>query len=111
MIILVGDIGGTHSRIAYCTFEGGQAECVVEEIYPSIEYHSLDAIVGKFVASYGKRSKRACFAVPGPVRDGRVQTTNLPWTVDASRLEQGLALKTGAIITDLEAIAYRVDVL
>lgn len=111
MIILVGDIGGTHSRIAYCAFEGGQAECVVEEIYPSIEYHSLDAIVGKFVASYGKRSKRACFAVPGPVRDGRVQTTNLPWTVGASRLEQDLGLKTVALINDLEAIAFGIDVL
>ena len=120
-ITLIGEIrddypGRGHRRYPQhespiVTFEGGQAECVVEEIYPSIEYHSLDAIVGKFVASYGRRSKRACFAVPGPVRDGRVQTTNLPWTVGASRLEQDLGLKTVALINDLEAIAFGIDVL
>ncbi len=111
MIILVGDIGGTHSRIAYYDFETSQLKFLVEEIYPSVDYTSLDAIVRKFVASHGVKSKQACFGVAGPVRDGRVRATNLPWTVDASRLAQQLALKTVTLINDLEAIAYSVDVL
>jgi len=111
MIILAGDIGGTHSRIAYCNFEKGQLELLVEETYPSADYTGLDEIVGKFVASHGQTSTQACFGVAGPVHDGRVRITNLPWIVDAFRLEQGLALGPVTIINDLEAIAYSVDVL
>ena len=107
MIILAGDIGGTHSRIEYFTSEGGQLGCVAEESYPSADYTSLDAIVTKFVASHGAKGKHACFGVAGPVRNGQVKATNLPWTVDASRLAHGLALKNVTLINDLEAIAYR----
>ena len=111
MMILTGDIGGTHSRIAYYGLEKGHLEFLVEEIYPSGEYTGLDEIVREFTASHGENSTQACFGVAGPVRNGRVRVTNLPWIVDASRLEQELALKTVTIINDLEAIAYSIDVL
>jgi len=111
VIILVGDIGGTHSRLAYYNVGRGGLDCFVKEIYPSVDYNSLDAIVGKFVATHGARSGLVCLAVAGPVRDGQVRTTNLPWVVDASRLAQTLALKAVTLINDLEALAYAVDVL
>jgi glucokinase len=111
MNILVGDIGGTHSRIAYCDFDKDQFKLLVEEIYPSIDYAGLEDIVGKFTATHGERSTQACFGVAGPVRNGRSQITNLPWSVDASRLEQSLGLKNLIIINDLEAIAYGIDLL
>ena len=90
MIILVGDIGGTHSRIAYYEFDTSQLKFLFEEIYPSADYPGLEAIVRKFVASHGVKSTQACFGVAGPVRDGRVRTTNLPWTVDGFCLAQQL---------------------
>ena len=111
MIILVGDIGGTHSRIAYYDVENGQLDFLVEEIYPSVDYTGLDAIVRDFVATHGARSGLACFAVAGPVRNGQVRTTNLPWIVDASELAREGSLKSVSLINDLEAIAYAVDVL
>ena len=111
MIILAGDIGGTHSRIAYYNDDGDKLECLVKEIYSSVDYSSLDAIVGKFVATHGAKSRQVCFAVAGPVRDGQVRTTNLPWTVDAKQLGRALALKNVILLNDLEAIAYAVGVL
>lgn len=106
MIILAGDIGGTHSRIAYFASEGGQLKCVAEETYPSADYTGLDAIVTKFVANHGAKSKRACFGVAGPVRNGQVKATNLPWTMDASRLAHRLAareIRSGAALLKREA--------
>jgi hypothetical protein len=38
MIILVGDIGGIHSRIAYYEFDTSRLKFLVEEIYPSVQY-------------------------------------------------------------------------
>jgi len=111
MTILVGDIGGTHTRLAYYDFEMGQLEFLAEQIYPSSDYPGLDEIVREFVATHKGKIAQACFAVAGPVHDGRAKFTNLPWIVDVARLEQALAMRTVTIINDLEAVAYSVDVL
>ena len=57
MIILAGDIGGTHSRIAYFASEGGQLKCVAEETYPSADCTSLDAIVTKSRSPRSRETK------------------------------------------------------
>jgi len=46
------------------------------------------------------------FAIAGPVKDGRVATTNLAWIVDAARLARQLDLRAIALINDLEAIGH-----
>jgi glucokinase len=110
MIILAGDIGGTHSRIAYFAVEHHKINCIAEESYRSADYESLDAIVTKFVKTHPEEPVHACFGVAGPVHDGRVKVTNLPWTVEASLLARELGLRV-TLINDLEAIAYSVPLL
>ena len=53
----------------------------------------------------------ACFGVPGPVIDQRVQPTNVDWAVDARELQAKLKLKHVHLLNDLEAMAYVVPVL
>jgi glucokinase len=48
----------------------------------------------------------ACFGVPGPVRDGRLRLTNLPWTLDSRELATGLGIQHVFLINDLEANGY-----
>jgi glucokinase len=50
----------------------------------------------------------ACFGVPGPVRDGRLRLTNLPWTLDSRELSLGLGITHVFLINDLEANGYGV---
>ena len=50
----------------------------------------------------------ACFGVPGPVRDGRLRLTNLPWTLDSRELSAGLGIQHVFLINDLEANGYGV---
>jgi glucokinase len=47
-----------------------------------------------------------CFGVPGPVRDGRLKLTNLPWTLDARDLQRTLGIQHIFLINDLEANGY-----
>lgn len=56
---------------------------------------------------------RACFAVAGPVINGRVKTTNLPWIIEERLLAQELNLNLNSIhlINDLEAIARAIPIL
>ncbi len=50
----------------------------------------------------------ACFGVPGPVRDGRLRLTNLPWTLDSRELAKNLQIDHVFLINDLEANGYGV---
>lgn len=110
-MILAGDIGGTNTRLGLFEWESGRIKPVVVNTYHSKEYPSLDDIVGQFTLEHSLPFEQACFAIAGPVGEGRVATTNLAWVVDAVRLAGSLKLKTVALINDLEAIGYGIGEL
>jgi len=105
-MILAGDIGGTNARLAYFQKQNGHLTVAAEGVFPSREHRGLDEIVAKFVETQGTPPDAACFGVAGPVRNGRVETSNLPWTVEASRLASELHLPSTLLINDLEANAW-----
>jgi glucokinase len=53
----------------------------------------------------------ASFDVAGPVINGHVKTTNLPWVLDESTLANDLNLKAAHLMNDLEAVARAVPAL
>ena len=110
-MILAGDIGGTNTRLALFTQQGGRLEAVVEDTFASREHPNLTAIVKKFLSSRNVSVEIACFGVAGPVQRGRTQATNLPWLVDARRLEQELRIHTVHLLNDLEAAAHAIALL
>ena len=112
-MLLAGDIGGTKTDLAIFSIEAGPHSPVAETKVHSADYPSLQAIAKEFLAKTKKPVDRACFAVAGPVINGRVKTTNLPWVVDEPSLanELNLNLKSVQIINDLEAIARAVPIL
>ena len=101
-MILAGDIGGTNSRLAFFDVADGQLKIVTESIYPSKEARGLDEIVVKFVKAAGHKADIATFGIAGPVRNGRVETSNLPWVVESKRLADELGLKTSGSSTTLK---------
>ena len=40
----------------------------------------------RFLDESKERPEAACFGIAGPVRNGRVETSNLPWVIEQSRL-------------------------
>jgi glucokinase len=105
-MILAGDIGGTNARLAYFQIQDGRPTVAAQGVFPSREHRGLDEIVAQFVKSQGTPPAIACFGVAGPVRNGKVETSNLPWTVEASRLAAELQLPSVFLINDLEANAW-----
>ncbi len=111
MLVLAGDIGGTSTRLAYFDTAGGKLALLIEARFPSREAGSLEEIVGHFALAHGLAAERACFGIAGPVRQGRVRTPNLPWSVDATQLGRTLGIEEVLLINDLEANAYGIDLL
>jgi len=110
-MILAGDIGGTHTRLAFFESVNGHFRLVSSAVFPSREYQGLDAIVCKFVDETGNRPDAACFGIAGPVRHGRVETSNLPWIIESTRLAQELKISRALLINDLEANAWGIATL
>jgi glucokinase len=110
-MILAGDIGGTHARLAYFQPQNGHLRLVSERTFPSREHSELGEIVSKFLDDSGARPEAACFGIAGPVRNGRVETSNLPWVIEQSRLAKQIHLPATLLINDLEASAWGIGAL
>ncbi len=110
-MILAGDIGGTNARLAYFQPQNGHLRLVSERVFPSREHSELGEIVSKFLADSGTRPDAACFGIAGPVRNGRVETSNLPWVIEQARLAKQIQLPATLLINDLEASAWGVAAL
>jgi glucokinase len=103
-MILAGDVGGTKVHLALYDFNNGKLTYKRENRFPAKEYSGLEAIVREFLAS--DQATAACFGVPGPVRDGRLRLTNLPWTLDSRELAANLGIAHVFLINDIEANWY-----
>jgi glucokinase len=105
-MILAGDVGGTKVDLALYDFSNGKLNYTRDKVFPAKEYSGLEAIVREFLAA--DKVTAACFGVPGPVRDGRLRLTNLPWTLDSRELASDLGIDHVFLINDLEANGYGV---
>ncbi len=92
-MILAVDIGGTKTRVALFERVEGRLARRAEKSFPSQEHAGLESIVRLFQEEHPGRPLCASFGVAGPVRDGRSETTNLPWLVDSRRLADLLGLE------------------
>ena len=110
-MILAGDIGGTNARLAYFQPQNGHLRLVSERVYPSREHSELGEIVTQFLDDSHTRPEVACFGIAGPVRNGRVETSNLPWVIEQSRLARQIHLPATLLINDLEASAWGIGAL
>ncbi len=109
-MILAGDIGGTNSRLAYFQPQNGHLRLVSERVFPSREHAELGEIVTRFLDDSGSHPEVACFGIAGPVRNGRVETSNLPWVIEQGRLAKQIHTAT-LLINDLEASAWGIGAL
>jgi glucokinase len=105
-MILAGDVGGTKVHLALYDFINGKLEYSRDQRYAAKEYSGLEEIVREFLSA--QKVTAACFGVPGPVRNGRLRLTNLPWTLDSHELSVSLGITHVFLINDLEANGYGV---
>jgi len=113
-MILAGDVGGTKVHLALYNFAGGRLKPVRDEKFPAHEFATLDAVVERFFSGKSDERKEiaaACFGCPGPVRNGRLKLTKLPWTLDERDLQRSLSIEHIFLINDLEANGYGIPEL
>lgn len=110
-MVIAGDIGGTKTDLAIYSRESGPHTPLAQTEVHSADYPSLEAMVREFLAQVKMSVDVASFDVAGPVINGHVKTTNLPWVLDEQTLAHDLDLKAAHLMNDLEAVARAVPAL
>lgn len=107
-VILVGDVGGTTTKLALL-----DEKLAFQEIrrYASREHDSLNHIVREFLSSRAQTVTHAGFGIAGPIRAGSVRTTNLPWVVEAAELARLIGVTDVLLINDIEATGHGIGAL
>ena len=110
-MLLAGDVGGTKTDLAIFSVEGGPHVPLIEAKVHTADYPSLQALARDFLDKTKIAVDLACFDVAGPVINGQVKVTNLPWQIDQVSLARDLNLKFVHLLNDLEAVARSVPIL
>ena len=115
--VLAGDIGGTKTILRLTDLPSKGKASLFQEKYPSAKYPDLVPMVREFLAAaetaLGEKQtpEKACFAIAGPVVNNTAKLTNLPWLLEAHRLERDLGISKVSLINDFAAVGYGVVAL
>jgi glucokinase len=108
-MIIAGDVGGTKARIGLFERRAGKVELIVSDQYASKDFSSLEEILTKFLSTYKtsitSRLEAACFGLPGPVVNGRIKVTNLPWEVVQAEVGNHIKVYKTKLVNDLVSTA------
>jgi len=107
-LILAVDVGGTKTLMSLFY----ENNCDLVEIktsrFSSRDYSSLKDIIHEFLKEHDQTPKTASFGIPGPVENGVVKSTNLPWVIDEKDLIKDTGIPTIKLMNDLVATAYSI---
>lgn len=108
-MILVGDIGGTRSRLALADAQNRLHDVGV---FDNDAHADFDSLLADYLAKTKAGADGACLAVAGPIADdGRsARLTNRDWRIDLARLEQRFGLSHSRLVNDFAAAAMGVTV-
>lgn len=107
-LLMAGDVGGTKTLMGLFRVNNGNPVAIMTKKYVSCDFDSLEAIIKDFL----KECKctgiplAAAFGIPGPVENGIVKSTNLPWVLNEKKLSKKTGIPKVKLINDLVATAY-----
>lgn len=105
---LIGDIGGTNTRLALVD-AGTRWERL--ETYANDDFDSFADAVTAYLEATGADPQAAAFAVAGPVRNGEAALTNRDWKISARALTNRFGLSDCQVVNDFSGVALGVPAL
>lgn len=109
MRCLVGDIGGTNSRLAMADISGRHVELQHIRRYRNADHADFTAIARDYLQTSPCDS--VCLAVAGPTDGKHVRFTNLDWEIHAEALSRALHIPEVRLINDFSAVGWSLDTL
>ena len=108
MLILVGDIGGTNTRLRLVEVRESEQVIIAQGDYPSQKFATFIDVLNEFKSEYEVPANidAVCMAIAGPVKSSVVSVTNLPWLISEAELSRYFNTSNVYLINDFIAISY-----
>lgn len=110
-MILAADIGGSKTLVGYFAVERPRPRLVSVRSVRTLDYDDLPSLLTAALGPIDPRVSVVALGVAGPVVDGQVTMTNVPWRVRAAEVVAATGVEHLRLLNDLEAMAYAVPVL
>ncbi len=104
--MLAGYISGATVELARVKESESGVKLYNQTTYNSRDFTSFEQILNLYLKKNTTPIKQACFGVAGPVINGEVRTTNLPWLLIASTIEEKFKIGKVKLLNDIVALAY-----
>lgn len=109
--LLVGDIGGTNSRLAFFSSSQGVRQPLHEQVFKNRDYPNFEELLKVYLELHPLQFSGICLGIAGPVLGSTVDITNLGWIIDGEKLQERYQLRGVWLLNDLEALSYAVPQL
>jgi glucokinase len=109
-VILAADLGGTHARLLLARCQGDGWLTLRQSSLPSRDFSCFADLLAAFLRP-GEQPDSACIAAAGPLGDGCLQLTNLPWLLDAAAISRQFAIPRVQLLNDFAAQTHALRLL
>ena len=109
-MLLVGDIGGTNTRIAIVDYKS-ELKIIKEHNFSTLKYPTLLLAIQAFLEGENYEFECISFCVAGPVKDGKCTVTAISWPVDIYEVADALKIPRAYLLNDLESNAFGIITL
>ena len=110
-MILAADIGGSKTLVGYFAVERPRPRLLSVRSVRTLDFDGLPSLLAAALGPIDRRVAAVALGVAGPVVDGQVTMTNVPWRVRATEVVAATGVEHVRLLNDLEAMAYAVPVL
>jgi len=110
-MILAADVGGSKTLVGRFTTTRPRPTLVEVRVLRTLDFSGLPALLD---AAFGVRDPRVTavsLGIAGPIVDGEVVMTNVPWRVRHDEMVAATGVTRLRLLNDLEAMAWSVPVL
>jgi glucokinase len=114
IFVVAADVGGTNTKLALAECTDAGCTPIKRSVYRSGAHATFALAVEAFlrepeVQPFAQRIAGACFAVAGPVEQGRARLTNLAWQIDQAELARHLSIGSVRVINDFAAAGLGIE--
>ncbi|MEA1065607.1 glucokinase [Erwinia sp. HR93] len=106
---LVGDVGGTNTRLALCDLKNGDISRA--KTYSGLDFPSLEAVVHAYLAEHQQSVVGGCIAIACPITGDWVAMTNHTWAFSIAEMKKNLGFEHLEIINDFTAVSMAIPML
>ena len=103
---LIGDIGGTNTRLALC--DKGVIDRNSVRSFANDQWTHLNKVISAFLADHDVSLKDMAIAVAGPVHGHRARLTNRDWIIERADLIAAFRCENAFLLNDLSALGYAI---